>query len=65
MKQIIVKLLDWLTYPSTVKGIIGVLGAAGVVVSPEHAEKIVAGVIGLVGVVQIFVDDTKIDKSAK
>lgn len=63
MKELILKLLDNLKYPSTIKGIIGLAGAAGLYVSPEHAEVITAAVIGLVGLVQVFVDDTKRDVS--
>ncbi len=38
------KFLRLLKQPSTIKGIIGMLGVAGLCVSPENTDKIIAGV---------------------
>ena len=61
MKKIILKVIDYLKYPSTWKGLVSVLTAFGVAISPEVGEKIVAFGLGAIGFIQIFVDDNTKD----
>lgn len=51
------KILEYFLWPSTYKGIFGVLTAIGVSLAPEYQEAIIAAGIGLIGLIQIFVDD--------
>lgn len=56
------KLLEFLKYPSTWKGLVALLAVAGVAISPEDAEKIAAGAVTLVGVIWTFFSDTDVKK---
>jgi hypothetical protein len=48
-----------LSEPSTWRGIIGLVSALGVVLSPEQADKIIAAGIALMGVVNVFRKESK------
>lgn len=50
-------LLSYLKAPSTWKGLVALAIALGVTLSPEQQEAILAGGLGLVGLIQVFVDD--------
>ena len=48
-----------LSEPSTWRGILAVLTACGIAISPDQAEKIVAGGLALIGLVGAFSPDKK------
>lgn len=52
-------IIDRLNEPSTWRGIIGLLSALGVVLSPEQADKIIAAGIALMGLVNVFRKEKK------
>jgi hypothetical protein len=52
-------ILKYLKQPSTIRGIIGVLGAVGVALNPEQIEAIVAAVVAGLGVVEVFRNEDK------
>jgi hypothetical protein len=58
----LVAVLDYLKYPSTWKGIIGLVTAFGVALSPELAEKLIAFGMAGVGFIQVFIDDRNLPK---
>lgn len=51
-------ILEYLKHASTWKGLIAIATAAGVGVSPELAEKIIAAGLAAVGLIQVFIDDS-------
>ena len=53
------KLVRFLKQPSTHKGIIVILGACGVTVTPEYKEAIGMGSIMLFGLYEILMDEDK------
>lgn len=55
------KIFEYLLHASTWKGLIAVATAAGVAISPELADKIIAAGMACVGAIQIFIDDRKKD----
>lgn len=55
--------LEYLKHASTWKGIIAVVTALGVTLSPELQAAVVSVGLSLIGLVQIFVDDRDVDKS--
>lgn len=57
-------ILEYLMHASTWKGIIAVVTAAGVTLSPEQMSAIIAAGIGAVGLIQVFIDDNDKDKLA-
>ena len=48
-----------LSEPSTWRGILAVLTACGIAISPDQAEKIVAGGLAMIGLVGAFSTDKK------
>ena len=60
MKALLLKLLDYLRYPSTWKGIITILGALGVTFAPEFAEQITLAAVSLVGVIFTLFSDSDV-----
>lgn len=52
-------ILKYLKQPSTIRGIIGVLGAVGVALSPEQTEAIVTAAIAALGVFEVFRNEDK------
>ena len=57
MKKALATVIDYLKYPSTWKGIIGLATAFGVAISPDLAEKLIAFGMAGVGFIQVFIDD--------
>lgn len=60
MKKIIKKLVDFLRYPSTWKGIITALGLVGVTLVPEQAEAITTAGVALVAAIWTFFSDSDV-----
>ena len=56
-------LLDKLTEPSTIRGIIALLGAVGITVQPEYHEHIIAAVLALIGLINVWRKESKIPKA--
>lgn len=50
-------ILEYFKHASTWKGLIGLVTAFGVVLSPEMAEKLIAFGMAGVGFIQVFIDD--------
>ena len=55
--KIVKTILDYFRYPSTYKGIFGILTAVGVQLAPEYQEAIITFGLGMIGLIQVFVDD--------
>jgi hypothetical protein len=53
-------ILGYFTYASTWKGLVAILTAGGLVLSPEQAAAITAAGLGVVGLIQVFVDDQQV-----
>lgn len=51
--------IERLREPSTWRGILAILTACGVMISPEQAEKIIAGGLALIGIVGATTKDSK------
>lgn len=51
--------LNYLTQPSTWRGLIGILTAAGIAVSPELAAQITAAGLGLIGIINVVRNEKK------
>lgn len=51
--------MRWIKEPSTWRGITALAGLAGVVISPEIKEEIIAGCVALYGLIQIVRRETK------
>lgn len=56
------KILDYLKYPSTYKGIITILGIVGVQLSPEQSEAIITAAVALYGAISLFFSDADVNK---
>lgn len=58
-------LIEKLSEPSTVRGILALLTAFGVTIQPEYHEHIIAGFLALVGIINIWRREpiTKIPKA--
>jgi uncharacterized membrane protein len=52
-------ILQLLKQPSTYKGLVLILGAVGLVISPEQAQSIVAAAIAILGVWEAFRNEKK------
>lgn len=63
VKKILTSLVEYLLHASTWKGLIGLAVAAGVSITPELADKIIAAGLGVVGLIQVFVDDHDVTKT--
>jgi hypothetical protein len=63
--NIVKTILEYFLHPSTYKGIFGILTAAGVTLAPEYQNAIIAAGLGLIGLVQVFVDDHDKTKEVK
>lgn len=57
MTDIVKKVLELFLWPSTWKGLVAIATAAGVTISPELTDKIVAAGLAVIGAIQVFVDD--------
>jgi len=56
-------MIEKLTEPSTIRGIIALLGAFGITVQPEYHEHIIAAVLALIGIVNVWRKESKIPKA--
>ena len=50
-------LLNYLNQASTYKGLFSVLAAFGVILKPEMADAIIACALGIVGIINVFVNE--------
>lgn len=50
-------ILNYFTYPSTWKGIIGIAAALGLTFNIAQQEAVIAAALALIGVIQVFIDD--------
>lgn len=57
MKKALLFVAEYFTHASTWKGLIGLVTAFGVALSPEMAEKLIAFGMAGVGFIQVFIDD--------
>ena len=57
-----VKLLEYLKYPSTYKGIVALLGLAGVAVKPELQEQIMIVGVAVYGLLSVIFSDADVKK---
>lgn len=62
MKALLLKVLEYLMHASTWKGLVAVATAAGLVLTEVQAEALIAAGLGVVGLIQVFVDDHDKDK---
>ena len=52
-------LLKYLSQASTYKGIFALLGAFGIVISPELSTQIIATCLGIIGIINVIIDERK------
>lgn len=52
-------ILNYLNQASTYKGLFAILAAFGVVMSPELSNAIIACALGVIGLVDVIIDETK------
>ena len=57
--QILKVLLNYLTQSSTYKGLFSVLAAFGVVLKPELSDAIIACALGVIGLINVLVNEQK------
>lgn len=56
------KILDYFRYPSTYKGIVTLLTALGVAISPEQSEAIAIAGVAIFGAIETFFSDADVKK---
>ena len=56
-------MIEKLTEPSTIRGIIALLGAFGITVQPEYHEHIIAAVLALIGIINVWRKERSIPKA--
>jgi PII-like signaling protein len=56
-------MIEKLTEPSTIRGVIALLGAFGITVQPEYHEHIIAAVLALIGIINVWRKESKIPKA--
>lgn len=56
------KIIEFLKYPSTAQGAVGVLALIGVNLSPEHTTAILQATAGVIAVIAIFFSDSDVKK---
>jgi len=56
------KIIDFLKYPSTVQGAVGVLALIGVNLTPENTTVILQATAGVIAVIAIFFSDSDVKK---
>lgn len=52
-------LLKYLSQASTYKGLFSILGACGIVISPELSTQIIATCLGIIGIINVVIDEKK------
>lgn len=65
MNNILETILKYLNQASTYKGLFSVLAAFGVVLKPELADAIIACALGVIGLINVIVDEHKIKETIK
>lgn len=65
MNKLLNTLLKYLNQSSTYKGLFSVLAAFGVALKPELADAIIACALGVIGLINVFVDEHKENGEAK
>lgn len=56
-------ILEYLMHASTWKGLIAIAAAFGLAFTEAQSEAVVAAAMALIGAIQVFIDDSKKDKS--
>lgn len=65
MKKLLITVLEQLSHASSVKGLVGIFGSLGLLsLSPNLEGQIVAVIIAVVGLIQLFVDEKDKDNTA-
>ncbi len=64
MNKIIETILKYLNQPSTYKGLFSVLAAFGVVLKPELSDAIIACALGIIGLINVIVDEHEVSKNS-
>jgi hypothetical protein len=60
LKTILKKIKEYLTYPSTVKGLIFVAGLIGYNIQPEFLNQILAAVGSVIAIIEILYSDADV-----
>lgn len=55
--KILKKIIEYLRFPSTWKGLIAIAAAAGLTFTDAQAEAIMGAALGVIGMIQVFIDD--------
>ena len=64
MNKIAETVLKYLNQASTYKGLFSVLAAFGVVLKPELANAIIACALGVIGLINVIVDEHEVSKNS-
>jgi len=56
------KIIDYMRYPSTWQGLVGLLSVLGVVISPEQAGAIATAGVAVASVIAMFFSDSDVQK---
>lgn len=59
MNNVLETILKYLSQASTYKGLFSVLAAFGVVLKPELADAIIACALGIIGLINVLIDEHK------
>ena len=65
MNKIIQTILKYLGQSSTYKGLYSVLAAFGLVMKPELADAIIACALGIIGLINVLVDEHSVKDGVK
>ncbi len=65
MNKIAETVLKYLNQASTYKGLFSVLAAFGVVLKPELADAIIACALGVIGLINVIVDEHEVKQTLK
>ena len=65
MNKIVETVLKYLNQSSTYKGLFSVLAAFGVVLKPELADAMIACALGVIGLINVIVDEHEVSQTTK
>lgn len=65
MNKTVETILKYLSQSSTYKGLFSVLAAFGVVMKPELADAIIACALGIIGLINVLIDEHSSSKTNK
>ena len=65
MNKIVETVLKYLNQSSTYKGLFSVLAAFGVVLKPELVDAIIACALGVIGLINVIVDEHEVSQTTK